>query len=152
MFMASTLAILNALQFSTSPVSTLEIPAGDLGSFSLQGARGPAGACSVALRTDPGSVRIRAAHRTSSKQIYSIYMPEYGEQLESEKLLPIEIIPPGWASSEQLVSIAGETTIMLLVSEFDSDKATQDVGVFAKNHFVQFITCMPSTCSCEIAK
>lgn len=152
MFMASTLVILSALQFSTTPVSTLEITAGDLGNFSLQGARGPSGTCGVAVRTDPGSVRIRAAHRTSSKQVYSFYMPEYGEPIENDVYLPIEIIPPGWASSEQLVLLSGKTTIMLLTSEFDADKATQDVGVFAKNHFVQFVTCMPSTCSCEIAK
>lgn len=152
MFMASTLVILNALQFNTTPVSTLEISAGDLGSFSLQGARDAGGKCAVSVRTNPGSVRIRAAHRTSSKQVYNFYMPEYGEPIENDKYLPVEIIPPGWASSEQVVLLSGKTTIMLLTSEFEADKERQDVGIFAKNHFMEFFTCDPTSCSCSIAE
>ena len=150
MFTASILVILNALHFNAIPVSEISVPASDLGMLSLRSARGPNDACAVAVRTDPGAFRIRAAHRTSSKTVYNFYDPTYDETLETSNELPIEIMVPGESSSEYLILLEGETTIMLDVSESIKGEAMQPVSFFAKHHFVQFVTCNPKSCSCKL--
>jgi hypothetical protein len=150
MFTLKTISILAALQFNAAPVSSLEIPAGDLGGVGLQTVKGLGTSCAVVIRTDSGAVRTRSNHRTSSKHIYYSFNPHEGGALETS-LIPIDIMPPGWASQENVVVLSDVTSIIIDISQFDPSKVNQPVGVFADHHFNDVAVCDPASCTCSLA-
>jgi hypothetical protein len=152
MFTHEILSILVALGFNAAPVSKLEVPAGDLGSFTFQGVRREDNSCGVVLRSNSGVVETLVANRTNSKENYDIFIPDLDRAPVASPLLPISSVPAGWSPQEVLITVKKETTVMMYVREFDSDNLDQDADYSTARKFIAFATCRPATCSCILEK
>jgi hypothetical protein len=150
MFTHHILAVLTALQLNTTPVSKIEVPAGQLGGVTISGVRDGGGSCAAVVRTDPGEVPTLVAHRTNSKVNYDVFFTDEDERPVASAGLLISILPPHWTMPQEVVvSVAGETTIMINISEFN-DADPRKSGLLADNKFISFATCIPETCSCKL--